>query len=389
MSTLNDKPNIVERKPYLLAIFITLGLVGWMASGQLGADEATEQTPSKKTEAKKVIPAKVQITSFTAESIERQITLYGRTEPDRQATLKAQVRGMVTKVLAERGSRVSKNQPLVQLALNDLNDRLAEAKAQQTQREIEYSGAKSLNTKGYQGKALLAKSKAELVGAKAKVKNIELDIKHAVILAPFDGVLNERFVEVGDYVGVGDDVALVADMDPLVVKADVTESQVHQLSVGQKASSMMLDKTSHQGDIRYISSISHEGTNTFKIEVAIPNKDYALRAGFSTELAIALDTVSAIKVTPALLALDKKGNIGIKTVADSKVVFTPIQMVKSQSDGVWLTGLGDNVDVISRGQGLVREGDLVEAIAADSITDNNTDNNTDTSTDNAEKAERL
>ncbi|MFT5162658.1 MAG: multidrug efflux system membrane fusion protein [Alteromonadaceae bacterium] len=361
MSTPAAKHHILEEKPYLLAIFITLALIAWMASGTGAAQvQLAEKTTTE------VALAKVQVTPFIAQNIKREMTLYGRTEPDRQATLKAQLSGLVTKVLATRGSKVSKDQPLVELALNDLTVRLSQAKALLNQRKIQYNGAKSLSKKGYQAQAQLAEANANLAGAKAQLKSIELDIEHAVIRAPFDGVLNERFVEVGDYVGPGDDVALIADLNPLVIKADVTESQVHQLTLGQRASSLMLNKTIFEGDIRYISSISHQGTNTFKVEVAIPNENYALRAGFSTELSILLDEVPAIKISPALLALDEKGNVGVKTVSENKVIFTPIQMVKSENDGVWLTGLGDNAQVISLGQGLVREGDSVEAISVSS-----------------------
>lgn len=366
MSTLTINTHILARKPYLVAIFISLLLVLWMVSGQLQADDTTQAVApeSQKESPKALPPAQVQVTTFNAVPVAREITLYGRTEPDRQATLKAQVKGLITKVLVKRGARVSQNQPLVQLARNDLDARQAQAEARLAQRRIEYAGAQSLNLKGYQGKANLAASKANLSTAEAELEKIRLDIGRTMIRAPFPGVLNERYVEVGDYVGIGDRLALIVDLDPLVVKADVTEAQVHRLKNGQTAAALMLDKTRHQGDIRYISSLSHEGTNTFKIEVALANPDYALRAGFSTELSIFLDKVPAIKVSPALLTLDEKGNIGIKTVVDDKVVFTPIQMVKSQSDGVWLTGMGQQAKVISLGQGLVREGDPVTAVYA-------------------------
>jgi multidrug efflux system membrane fusion protein len=44
------------------------------------------------------------------------------------------------------------------------------------------------------------------------------------------------------------------------------------------------------------------------------------------------------------------------------VQFTPIEIIKSESDGIWLTGLGEQVDIIVLGQGFVRAGDKVEAI---------------------------
>ena len=42
--------------------------------------------------------------------------------------------------------------------------------------------------------------------------------------------------------------------------------------------------------------------------------------------------------------------------------FTPIEIIKSESDGIWLTGLGPQADIIVLGQGFVRAGDKVESI---------------------------
>jgi multidrug efflux system membrane fusion protein len=85
-------------------------------------------------------------------------------------------------------------------------------------------------------------------------------------------------------------------------------------------------------------------------------------------MTIELDKMSAIKVSPALLALDEQGNIGIKSVKESIVQFTPINIIKSETDGVWLTGLGEQADIIVLGQGFVRAGDKVEAIFDSSTT---------------------
>jgi multidrug efflux system membrane fusion protein len=65
------------------------------------------------------------------------------------------------------------------------------------------------------------------------------------------------------------------------------------------------------------------------------------------------------------MALDERGELGVKTVSENDtVVFTPINMVKSDNDGVWLSGLGQQADIITLGQGFVRHGDRVEVVRA-------------------------
>ena len=70
----------------------------------------------------------------------------------------------------------------------------------------------------------------------------------------------------------------------------------------------------------------------------------------------------AVKVTPAMLALDESGNLGVKTLVDERVHFVPIQLVKAEQDGVWLTGLGEQVSIITTGQGFVRDSEQVIAV---------------------------
>jgi multidrug efflux system membrane fusion protein len=356
------KSSWLAQRPYLIAALITLVLVLWMASGPSVAEQKSEIKAQIPSHDEKQITAQVKVETRFGQHIHKTIELYGRTEPDRITTLKAEIHGKIIEVLAKRGSKVSKGEIIAKIALNDLPAQLTRSQALLKQREVEYEGALKLNKQGYQGKVHLAQSYAALESVNAEIQRLELNIAHTVIKAPFTGILNTRYVEVGDYVASGDDIAMIADLDPLIVRAHATEQQISQLSVGQVARVSLLNGEQAEGELRYIASVGNDATNTFKIEVAIDNKKARLFAGLSSELTIDLAKMSAIKISPALLALDEQGNIGVKSVKNSIVHFTPIQIIKSENDGVWLTGLGEKADIIVLGQGFVRAGDKVEAI---------------------------
>ncbi len=356
------KSSWLAQRPYLIAALITLILVLWMASGPSVSEQKSEIKAQIPSHDEKQITAQVKVETRLGQHIHKTIELYGRTEPDRITTLKAEVHGKIIEVLAKRGSKVSKGEIIAKIALNDLPAQLTRSQALLKQREVEYEGALKLNKQGYQGKVHLAQSYAALESVNAEIQRLELNIAHTVIKAPFTGILNTRYVEVGDYVASGDDIAMIADLDPLIVRAHATEQQISQLSVGQVARVSLLNGEQAEGELRYIASVGNDATNTFKIEVAIDNKKARLFAGLSSELTIDLAKMSAIKISPALLALDEQGNIGVKSVKNSIVHFTPIQIIKSENDGVWLTGLGEKADIIVLGQGFVRAGDKVEAI---------------------------
>lgn len=346
-----------RQQPYWIALIIFVLLTLWVASGSLGAQERV--AAAKHTQAPL---AKVVTQQMFADSVERQVTLYGRTEPDRVANLRSELQGQVLRVLVEEGEVVRKGQQLVLIDSNDLELQLAAAKATLAQRNIELEGARQLGKKGYQSKVTLAQAEANVAMAQAQIKQLELSIENTVITAPFAGVVNERSVEVGDLLREGDQIATVVDLDPLVITADVTEAYIQQLNVGQLTHGRLVSEQTVTGKIRYISAVSNEGTNTFPIEVAVANPNGELKAGMSTELMIPFGSVDAIKVTPAVLALDELGNLGVKTVEQSHVVFVPIDIVQSDSEGVWLAGLGQAANIITLGHGYVRSGDEVVVV---------------------------
>lgn len=360
MNSSASTPSLLEKKPYILAILITVILIVWMSSGMLFAESELDSTTSvkKKEEHHKKLPS-VQITQFQSQDIQRSLELYGRTEPDRVVQLSAEVDGRVSKIFVNEGQVVKAGDKLVQLALEDKLAQLNYAKTLVKQRTIEFQGAQSLQAKGLQGESLLAQAEAALVEAQALVTLRETQVTKSTITAPFDGVLENQNIEIGSYVNKGQSLFDVVDLEPLVVRAYITENHVDSIKSDAEVNVKLVTGKTVKGKIRFISSISEVGTNTFPIEVEVANPEQKMKAGVSTEIDLMFAKESAIKVTPALLSLDKDGNLGVKTVIDDIVVFTPIDLIKAEQDGVWLGGFNGDTQVITRGQGFVRPGDKV------------------------------
>jgi multidrug efflux system membrane fusion protein len=120
-----------------------------------------------------------------------------------------------------------------------------------------------------------------------------------------------------------------------------------------------------EGRICYLSPIAAESTRTFRVELAIPNPEGALRAGMTAEMRLNADRISAHRISAALLTLDEAGAIGVKSVNGyNRVEFHEIEIVGSSADGVSVTGLPEDIRLIVVGQGYVRPGDLVEPVLA-------------------------
>ncbi|MCJ2378680.1 efflux RND transporter periplasmic adaptor subunit [Vibrio sp. ZSDZ34] len=359
-----------SKRPWLVSTILLLLLGIWLGLGVLKAEE-----PSTQSDEPQVPLARVVYQSFIAENVDKKIELYGRTAPDKTAKLGAEIAGKIVRLEVRKGDEVKKGQAIAQIDKGDLLIQIERAKAMLNVRQQEFNASNSLKSKGLQGEVAYATASANLTEAKAMVSAAKLALRNTSVKAPFNGIVDHLFIEVGDFVGVGDPVATVIDLQKLVIEADVSERHIQQLTQNQASKVRFINDEQVTGKLRYISRVSSIATNTFAIEIEIPNPNKRIPAGVSAEVELSLEKKAAIKITPAMLALDESGNLGVKILRDQQVVFVPIQIVKAEQDGVWLTGLGDKVDIIVLGQGFVRDGDRVEAISvedANKIADDNT-----------------
>ena len=355
------------------ALVLALAIGGWILSGQIDAlsngNAATAPAPAFAAAGSADQPAaatgraviKVRARRLTAEKRRREIVVRGRTEAVRQVTVRAETRGRVAEVAVAEGARVKRGEVLARLAVEERKANLTEAEALVRQRQIEYDAARRLAAKGYRAQTKTAESAAYLDAAKAAVARIRTEIDHTLIRAPFDGVVEERFAEIGAYLKVGDNVATVIDRDPMLVVAHVSERDVGGLRPGARGSATLVTGERVSGKLRYVATRADPSTRTFRVELQVVNAQRHLRSGVTTELRLPVGQITAHFLSPALLALDDEGVIGVRTVnAGGVVEFHPAVIVADETDGVWLGGLPETVTVITVGQDFVRAGDRVE-----------------------------
>lgn len=348
----------LRKNPWWIAGIIVLLAVLWFASGAISGDEPAE------TRAEASATTDVQVRHQRAERIDRSISVYGRTEPARSVTLKAETGGAVAEVLAAEGAYVKQGQDLLRLDVRDRAAQLERARADVRAAQLTYEAETKLKHESFASETRLAQAEAQLETAQAELKRIEVDLANTRVKAPFDGALQQRMVEKGDYVAIGDPIATFVDIDTLIISGSVSETERVNLEVGTVATARLVTGQRVEGKIRYIAPVADEATRTFRIEVEAANKDHALPAGVTAELELPAGNILAHKVSPAILTLDANGDVGIKTVAgDDTVIFTRIDIVKSTDEGVWISGLPPEADVITVGQGFVRPGERVVPVA--------------------------
>lgn len=353
----------ITLRPYLIAIAIIIALLFWMLAPHSKPQKISSETENKSAE---LLLPKVQVTHYVSQPITKKITLYGRSEANSRAVLRAEIPGKIVKLHFAKGHQVKSAESIVNIEKNELPERLKQAKALLHERELTYKAVKALNDKGLQERVRLAEANSQLLAAKTEVASLQLALKRSNVKAPFVGRLQEQFVERGDYVQVGDPLFSIEDTDPIVIRGDVTEHYISYLKVGQPVTAQLLSGEQVQGQLSYVSSLADD-SNTFRVEAEFANSDGKIYSGISTKLTIPLYQVEAIYVSPSALAMDEDGNLGVKTVKDEHVVFHPIQLVEADNNGAWLSGFEKQVDIITLGQGFVNAGDKVKVITEQAV----------------------
>ena len=354
------------KTPVGLAAVILAVIIAYVTIGSLFGGGGANGTPgeaenNEETEELFLVKAKV----LNAQNYIENIQVRGRTEALRTVELKAEEEGRVILTPIEKGERVKKGALICQISANDREANLAQARALAAEKQLQYNANLELAKEGYRSDTQVAAAKAELDSANAQVSRAQVALDNTKIRAPFDGLLNDRAVEIGDFMQVGTTCGILLTEDPYLVVGEVSDRQVDRITPGQPAIVELTNGTTLEGKVRYISSAARVETRTFRVEVEIPNTELKLREGMTATILIPTESAKAHFLTPSLLTLKDDGAVGIRIVKDGTVKFFPITIAGNSPGGLWVKGLPDQIELIITGQNFVIEGQKVRVSLED------------------------
>lgn len=351
-------PVLSRHRSSLVILGVTTLLAAWIASGVLSREPAAVQ-PRAEPE-----PPAVAVRHSRASPVERLLTLQGEVLPDQQVMVRAETEGRLVETPVALGATVEAGSVIARIGMDDREARLRRAEAAVTGREADYRAATDLAREGFQAQLRVDQALAELEAARADRESVRLDIERTRIRAPIAGILNQREAEVGDYVSVGGPVAEILENDPLKAIVQVPQHSIHRVQRGDPARVEFHDAESRDGTIRYVSTRADTATRTFRVEIEVDNPGRDLPSGISVRVRIPVEEVMAHRISPALVALDPEGRLGIKMVnAQDQVEFHPIEPMRADANGLWVAGLPEEIRIITIGQGFATIGKPVRVLA--------------------------
>lgn len=391
-------------------------------SGTDAADTDVDAVSSQDAEQPESI-IKVVVMRSTARAVESAVVLRGETQAARYVDVRSETSGQVISDPLRKGTFVNKGDTLCKIdpgtrtsKLTEAQARLAVAKASVPEAEariptaqaqvetaraqlqeatINENAARKLAKDGYasdsrvasaearlraaegnvisaqaglkSAQAALLNAKASVESADAAIQAAQTEINRVVIKAPFEGLLESDTAELGSLLQPGALCATIIQLDPIKVQGYIAETEVDRVEVGALAVARLSSGEELQGQVSFLSRAADPKTRTFLAEINVPNPTLSIRSGQTAEIVIRADGTRAHLLPQSSLTLNDQGTLGVRTVnAENRVEFMPVTLIRDTVDGVWVSGLGDEENVITVGQEYVTEGVLVAPSFAES-----------------------
>lgn len=351
----------------IAAVVVLIVFAIWVATGEFSSvgSAAQEKAATPDKVEVKAVPPTVAVVQPPHEQHSRAVRVAGHTEADKRSVLATRAAGIIAELPVKKGDRVKEGDLVLQLDTEGKKAAVATAKQLLSQRKAETAAAESLTKSGNLPKLQLDQSRSALAQAQSQLEAAEAELERTRVVAPFNGLIDKIPVEQGASVAQGGEVATLIKLDPIIAVGEISERDVGYVRIGDEADIRLVNDEVVKGKVRYISRDAANETRTFRIEVAVPNADYAIPAGMTAEIELAAQPTDSVMLPRSVITLGDKGALGIRAVdKDDKVVFYPIDLVDDTQKGLVLAGIPQGARVIVAGQELVTEGDVVNPVKA-------------------------
>ncbi|MGJ8528358.1 efflux RND transporter periplasmic adaptor subunit [Maritalea sp.] len=332
-------------------------------------DEAEAEVVEVAVEEPAEVLQSVRTKTFVAQELPLTVTLRGNTKASAQVSIRAETTGILKTRHVNKGDHVKAGDLLCEIDQGTRKAQLAQAQASLANAELDFATNKSLREKGLAATNTASQFQANLQAARATLDSATAELERTIIHSEVAGIVQDPIAEPGDMLSAGAACVTLIQLNPILFAGDIPESRVNAAAIGLPVTVTTITGQEVVGTLSYISPSSNAATRAFPVEVEIANDDYSIRAGLTAEAVASLGTVKAHFVPQSVLTLDNEGTIGVRAVKSEEVSFHSVQIVRDTTDGIWVTGLPDNVDIITLGQEYVIAG---QKVVADNTSDEKT-----------------
>ncbi|MBQ0937356.1 efflux RND transporter periplasmic adaptor subunit [Ideonella paludis] len=278
-----------QRTVLALAALLLLGGLaacgGGGKDGPAAASAATAASAAAKAPVELLVSPEDILTVGQAGAAGRGALITGAIVPEKRADVRAELGAVVQQVLKENGDTVQRGDVLVKLDESTVRDSLnaAEESLRAATLSFEQSERQLQRVKSLQAQGMVSQQAAEdaevrrnnansdVLAAKARVVNARQQLQRTEVRAPFDGVVVERKVSVGDTVQVGRELLKVMDPRTLRLEGRISADQLREVRVGQSVRFSLngYGAQRFEGRVQRVDAVANASTRQVEVVVAL------------------------------------------------------------------------------------------------------------------------
>ncbi|MFK7833817.1 MAG: efflux RND transporter periplasmic adaptor subunit [Winogradskyella sp.] len=310
------------------------------------------------------------VTSFTAKTEEfiHFLELQGNVETKQNLVITPEMSGFLTKVYVKEGDKVSNGQVLAKIDDGGLSQQKASQQIQADLAKTTFERQKRLWEQKIGSEIQFLQAKSTYESANEMVSQLNQQLAKTVIRAPFSGVIDDVITEQGSVVAAGQtQVIRIVNLNNMYIETDVPEDYVTSITNGKsvEVTFPVLGKKM-DAKIRQTGNFINAANRTFKVEIAVPNKDQLIKPNLTARLKLNDYTnENAILIPQSIISENANGDQyiyvlenkdGEKSTAKQQIIETG----KTQGDKIEvLSGLKSNDEIIEAGARSVKDGQTV------------------------------
>jgi membrane fusion protein, multidrug efflux system len=389
----------IQPKPRRVLMFLSAVAIGGILVAFSGlTDRARSRQEVMNWTNEQAVPS-VRLVQPERVAIEQGLTLPGNVSAFYSGSLFARASGYVAEWRKDIGAHVSKGEILAVISAPDLDQQLAEAKAQLTQLQaaVEQAQANSdlgkvtdqrtaqLVTEGWSSKqqgdtdhltaaarvAAVTVAKANVVAQQAAVGRLQELVGFEQVRAPFDGVITARNVDIGDLLSAGGNTGKpmfqVADIHRVRIYVNVPQGFLGELSqVTQSTLKLPGLKDSFEAEMVSTSNSLAQNSRTALIELQADNPEGKLLPGAFAEVHFHVPAgADALSIPLTALVFGSKG-MQVAAVEGNKIALKPVQIGRNLGNRVEIeSGLTLADRLVDNPPESMQSGDVVRVAGAD------------------------
>jgi len=315
----------------------------------------------------------VNTVTTKTETINHFSKFQGIIKTDQNMILYPEFSGRVAKIFIEEGDVVKKGQALAKIDDGGLYNELKLVESQAKLAKTIYERQSKLwkDKIGSEIQYLEAKTNYEIQNN--RLKSITESLAKTTITAPFNGTIDEIFIEEGNLVSPPmmpdqGNAFRIINLNELFVESVIPESFIGKIKKGAEVQvEIPVLNKSFNSTIKHSVSSINELSRTFKIEVSVPKNDLDLIPNLNVEVNVLDYTNSqAILVPESIVSEDSDNNKFLFTVLNNKAKKTIVETGYTQNGMIEITtGLNINEIVINEGGRIVKDGQNVKIFNED------------------------